>query len=208
MPLASNPDTRPVYDAMSNFTMCDNAPHFGACFAQNFGAYMNSISANSPKLPLPTAKKGGLARYAEGGYVDGDPTRLAIGGPGDGQDDLIRMDLNDGDFIVSADVVSALGSGSTDAGFRALESMVGSLTGGLTDDSGSGAVPALVSDGEFRVPRSAVMALGNGSVDKGAEALYEMMRNVRKAYRSADVKNIPKKAKSPLQHMKTNARTK
>lgn len=208
MPLATNPDTRPVYDAMSNFTMCDNAPHFGACFAQNFGAYMNSISANAPRLPAPTAKRGGLARYAEGGYVDGDPTRLAIGGPGDGQDDLIRMELNDGDFIISADVVSALGSGSTDAGFRALESMVGSLSGGRTDESGAGAVPALVSDGEFRVPRATVMALGGGSVEKGADALYEMMRNVRKAYRSADVKDIPKKAKSPLQHMKSKARTK
>ncbi len=206
--LGANPDTRPVYDAMSNFTACDNAPHFGACFAQNFGMFMNSISQNAPKLSQPVmgAKVGGLARYAEGGYVDGDPTRLAIGGPGDGQDDLIRMDLTDGDFIISADVVSALGSGSTSAGVRALESMVGSAVGDQEMGSGSDAVPALVSDGEFRVPRAAVMALGNGSIEKGSEALYKLMENVRRSYRSAGVKDIPQKAKSPLQYMKSRAK--
>lgn len=205
--LGANPDTRPVYDAMSNFTACDNAPHFGACFAQNFGMFMNSISQNAPKLSQPPmgAKAGGLARYAEGGYVDGDPTRLAIGGPGDGQDDLIRMDLSDGDFIISADVVSALGSGSTSAGVRALESMVGSVIGDQEMSSGS-SVPALVSDGEFRVPRAAVMALGNGSIEKGSEALYKLMENVRRSYRSAGVKDIPQKAKSPLQYMKARAK--
>jgi hypothetical protein len=206
--LGANPDTRPVYDAMSNFTACDNAPHFGACFAQNFGMFMNSISQNAPKLSQPVmgAKVGGLARYAEGGYVDGDPTRLAIGGPGDGQDDLIRMDLTDGDFIISADVVSALGSGSTSAGVRALESMVGSAVGDQEMGSGSDAVPALVSDGEFRVPRAAVMAIGNGSIEKGSEALYKLMENVRRSYRSAGVKDIPQKAKSPLQYMKSRAK--
>jgi hypothetical protein len=206
--LGANPDTRPVYDAMSNFTACDNAPHFGACFAQNFGMFMNSISQNAPRLAQPPmgAKVGGLARYAEGGYVDGDPTRLAIGGPGDGQDDLIRMDLTDGDFIISADVVSALGSGSTSAGVRALESMVGSAVGDQEMGSGSDAVPALVSDGEFRVPRAAVMAIGNGSIEKGSEALYKLMENVRRSYRSAGVKDIPQKAKSPLQYMKARAK--
>jgi hypothetical protein len=206
--LGANPDTRPVYDAMSNFTACDNAPHFGACFAQNFGMFMNSISQNAPRLAQPAmgAKTGGLARYAEGGYVDGDPTRLAIGGPGDGQDDLIRMDLSDGDFIISADVVSALGSGSTSAGVRALETMVGNAVGDQEMSSGSGAVPALVSDGEFRVPRAAVMALGGGSIEKGSEALYKLMENVRRSYRSAGVKDIPQKAKSPLQYMKSRAK--
>ena len=205
--LGANPDTRPVYDAMSNFTACDNAPHFGACFAQNFGMFMNSISQNAPRLAQPPmgAKVGGLARYAEGGYVDGDPTRLAIGGPGDGQDDLIRMDLTDGDFIISADVVSALGSGSTSAGVRALESMVGSAIGDQEMSSGS-SVPALVSDGEFRVPRAAVMAIGNGSIEKGSDALYKLMENVRRSYRSAGVKDIPQKAKSPLQYMKSRAK--
>lgn len=177
-PLGANPDTRPVYDAMSNFKMCDNAPHFGACFAQNWGSFMNSISQNSPKVGAPmTAKTGGLARYAHGGYamggdamggyamggyaMGGDPMvassarSLAVGGPGDGQDDQIPALLSDGEFIIPADVVSALGSGSTDA---------------------------------------------------GSKALYDMIHNIRASYRKAEVKDIPQKAKSPLQYMKARAK--
>jgi hypothetical protein len=147
-PLASNPDTRPVYDAMSNFRMCDNAPHFGACFAQNWGSFMNSIAANSPKMPMKAAV-GGLAQCAGGGCVGA--RELAVGGPGDGQDDQIPALLSDGEFIIPADVVSALGSGSTDA---------------------------------------------------GSKALYEMIHNIRRQYRKAGVKDIPQKAKSPLQYMR------
>jgi hypothetical protein len=151
MPLAANPDTRPVYDAMSNFRMCDNAPHFGACFAQNFGTFMSSISQNAPRMQAPMgAKTGGLARFAMGGQAT-MPRELAVGGPGDGQDDHIPALLSDGEFIIPADVVSALGSGSTDA---------------------------------------------------GSDALYEMIHNVRRSYRSADIKDIPAKAKSPLMHMR------
>lgn len=166
--LGANPDTRPVYDAMSNFKMCDNAPHFGACFSQNFGTFMNSISQNSPKLGAPmAAKTGGLARYAQGGYASGgyasggmpgvasSMVELAVGGPGDGQDDQIPALLSDGEFIIPADVVSALGSGSTDA---------------------------------------------------GSKALYDMIHNVRGSYRKAGVKDIPQKAKSPLQYMKARAK--
>jgi len=151
MPLAANPDTRPVYDAMSNFRMCDNAPHFGACFAQNFNTFMSSISQNAPRMQAPVAAKtGGLARFAMGGQAT-MPRELAVGGPGDGQDDHIPALLSDGEFIIPADVVSALGSGSTDA---------------------------------------------------GSDALYEMIHNVRRSYRSADIKDIPAKAKSPLMHMR------
>jgi hypothetical protein len=162
--MGANPDTRPVYDAMSNFTMCDNAPHFGACFAQNWGSFMGSISQNAPRLQQPmTAKRGGLAHYAGGGMAMGrgmpmpasaDVRQLAVGGPGDGQDDHIPAMLSDGEFIIPADVVSALGSGSTDA---------------------------------------------------GSDALYDMIHNVRRNYRGAKIKDIPQKAKSPLQYISKRA---
>ena len=162
--MGANPDTRPVYDAMSRFTMCDNAPHFGACFAQNWGSFMGSISQNAPRLQQPmTAKRGGLAHYAGGGMAMGrgmpmpasaDVRQLAVGGPGDGQDDHIPAMLSDGEFIIPADVVSALGSGSTDA---------------------------------------------------GSDALYDMIHNVRRNYRGAKIKDIPQKAKSPLQYISKRA---
>jgi hypothetical protein len=162
--LGANPDTRPVYDAMSNFKMCDGAPHFGACFSQNFGTFMNSISQNAPRMapqPPMAAKRGGLARFADGGMAMGGyayggmPRELAVGGPGDGQDDHIPAMLSDGEFIIPADVVSALGSGSTDA---------------------------------------------------GSDALYDMIHNIRRSYRGAKVQDIPQKAKSPLQYMKSRTK--
>lgn len=56
-----------------------------------------------------------------------------VRGPGDGMDDLVpaEMDdgsqdvlLSDGEFVVPADVVSGLGNGSTDAGAQELEEMM------------------------------------------------------------------------------------
>ena len=46
-------------------------------------------------------------------------------GPGDGRSDSIDARVADGEYIVPADVVSAIGNGSSAAGARAIDSMVG-----------------------------------------------------------------------------------
>jgi hypothetical protein len=48
----------------------------------------------------------------------------AVSGPGDGQSDDIPAMLADGEFVFPADVVSALGNGSTKAGSDALYKMM------------------------------------------------------------------------------------
>jgi hypothetical protein len=53
--------------------------------------------------------------YQDGGAVDGD---------GDGQSDDVPAMLSDGEYVVPADVVSNLGSGSNDAGAGHLDRMV------------------------------------------------------------------------------------
>ena len=66
---------------------------------------------------------GGLTSIAKGGYLDG---------PGDGMSDSIPATINgkqparlaDGEFVVSADVVSHLGNGSTKAGSKKLYAMM------------------------------------------------------------------------------------
>ena len=76
-----------------------------------------------------------LVSDVRSGKVDGDRGDIEgmIEGPGDGMDDLVpaEMDdgsqdvlLSDGEFIVPADVVSGLGNGSTDAGAEELYSMM------------------------------------------------------------------------------------
>jgi hypothetical protein len=78
--------------------------------------------------------QGGMA-YAQGGisslgsYSDGG---RMLKGPGDGMSDSIPAQIGskqparlaDGEFVVSADVVSGLGNGSTDAGARQLYAMM------------------------------------------------------------------------------------
>lgn len=73
--------------------------------------------------------KGGRACYANGGSSSASSMNIPMGigrrvkGPGTGQSDSIPAMLSDGEFVVSAPVVSALGNGSNDAGAKKLSKM-------------------------------------------------------------------------------------
>lgn len=59
--------------------------------------------------------------------------------PSDGQSDSIPANLSEGEYVLSADVVSGLGNGSTDAGGQVLDGMVNrvrSLKGGSPQQAG------------------------------------------------------------------------
>jgi hypothetical protein len=79
----------------------------------------------------------GLMNYARGGNVTSNLGGYSDGGrmlkgPGDGMSDSIPASISgkqparlaDGEFVVSSDVVSGLGNGSTDAGARQLYAMM------------------------------------------------------------------------------------
>lgn len=103
--------------------------------------------------------------------------------------------LEEGSFVVPADVVSNIGDGNTSSGFAKLNSMFGKEssdyalggpikgpTGGLDDlrqTTIAGEQAAALSDGEYVVSKGDVMRLGDGSNKKGAEKLYAMMDQVR-----------------------------
>jgi len=108
-------------------------------------------------------KKGGLLSLAEGG--------MARGG-----------------FVVPADVVSALGNGSSDAGLRKLYALLGDVKpikgkgDGLSDSiptSIDGKQPARVADGEAYVNPKTVAKIGGGDAKQGAKKLYAMMDKIR-----------------------------
>lgn len=90
--------------------------------------------------------------------------------------------LEDGGFVVPADVTFYMGGHSTEAGQRKLAKMYGGqpIKGpgtGLSDSiptSIEGREPARVADGEVYIPRKSVMAHG------GPEKFYKMMDKVRK----------------------------
>jgi len=93
-----------------------------------------------------------------------------------------------GGFVVPADVVSALGNGSTDAGLRSLKAKFGAVKhikgkgDGLSDSintSIDGKQPARVADGEAYIDPKTVAIIGKGDPKKGAQKLYAMMDKIR-----------------------------
>jgi hypothetical protein len=109
--------------------------------------------------------------WAQGGLLS-----LAAGG------------MSKGGFVVPADVVSALGNGSSDAGLRKLYALIGDVKpikgkgDGLSDSiptSIDGRQPARVADGEAYVNPKTVAKIGGGDAKKGAKKLYAMMDKIR-----------------------------
>jgi hypothetical protein len=103
----------------------------------------NKAPANDEGPTLMAAARGGLATplMAAGGYAGGGLPVVAhsgkarvdfregaaVSGPGDGQSDDIPAMLADGEFVFPADVVAALGNGSTKAGSEKLYDMMHSI---------------------------------------------------------------------------------
>jgi hypothetical protein len=105
-------------------------------------------------------------RAAEGGIM-----QLAKGG------------MKDGGFVIPADVVSMVGEGNTEAGYKDIAQAIPGATpirgkdGGQADTvktSIEGKQPARVAHGEMYIPPEAVKKAG------GAKKLYAMMDKVRK----------------------------
>ena len=109
----------------------------------------------------------------------------SYGGEGEAAGGLIGLakgGMASGGFVVPADVVSALGNGSTDAGLRVLKSMLGKIKpikgkgDGLSDSIKTnidGKQPARVADGEAYIDPKTVKRIG------GAQKLYAMMDKIR-----------------------------
>jgi hypothetical protein len=112
--------------------------------------------------------EGGPDSY--GGWKAGGLMGLAKGG------------MRSGGFVIPADVVSMVGEGNTDAGYKRIKSMVPGATaikgkdGGQADTvktSIEGKQPARVAHGEMYIPPETVKRMG------GAKKLYAMMDRVR-----------------------------
>lgn len=69
-------------------------------------------------------------------------------------------------------------------------------------DGQSDDIPAMLADGEYVIDAETVAQLGNGSNEAGAKILDKMREEIRKHKRSASVKDIPPKARSPFEYMR------
>ena len=133
-------------------------------------------------------------------FITGLTGYYAQGG-GTGQSDDIPAMLHDGDYVMDADTVAALGDGSSKAGAEVLEKMRNSIPQSKSHGGGT-PVAAKIADGEYVFPASFVTAIGGGSNALGAKRLNEMREKIRAHKRSAPTTKIPPKAKSPLDYLK------
>ena len=127
-------------------------------------------------------------------------TGYYAGGRGTGQSDDIPAMLHDGDYVIDAEAVSALGDGSSKAGKDALTAFMRQVP--HRDGAEGKPVPAKIADGEFVLPASFVTALGGGDNKRGAQMLDTIRERLRAHKRSAPTSKIPPKALPPLAYLK------
>ena len=164
------------------------------------------LTANSQASGLAA---GGLPhKYAEAApeghnpeFITGVTGYYAQGG-GTGQSDDIPAMLHDGDYVIDAEAVSALGDGSSKAGAEALAKFQSQFRHHDDGASRGKPVPAKIADGEYVFPAAFVTALGGGDNKKGAKLLDDMRVELRMHKRAAPTSKIPPKAESPLDYLK------
>ena len=172
---------------------------------------------NNPLKPLRQGLKvnalatGGLPhKYAAAApkghkpeFITGMTGYYACGG-GTGQSDDIPAMLHDGDYVMDAETVSALGDGSSKAGHKVLESFREQIP--HKKNGGGNPVPAKIADGEYVFPEAFVTALGGGDNKRGAEILDGLRTKLRAHKRGAPLNKIPPKAKDPIEYIKTGSK--
>ena len=162
--------------------------------------------AKAPKAMGEYAQGGLPSKYAKAAPKGHNPefitglTGFYAQGKGTGQSDDIPAMLHDGDYVIDADAVAALGDGSSKAGAQALSQFQTKVPHKMS--SGGQAVPAKIADGEYVFPAAFVTALGGGDNKQGSKLLDAMREELRAHKRSAPTSKIPPKAKSPLDYLR------
>ena len=172
-------------------------------------ALYSSINSRPTNPFSQTMAKGGLPSKYEEASPDGHHPEFITGltgyyasGGGTGQSDDIPAMLHQGDYVMDADAVAALGDGSSKAGAENLEKFRNQIPHHKGDPLGD-PVPAQIADGEYVFPASFVSSLGGGDNKRGAKLLDKMREELREHKRSAPTNKIPPKAKSLTSYLKS-----
>ena len=192
-------------------------PKFNRCDLPTFlysarqSSHSNPLKQIKQGLKVNPLATGGLPhKYAAAApkghkpeFITGMTGYYACGG-GTGQSDDIAAMLHDGDYVMDAETVSALGDGSSKAGRNVLEGFRGQIP--HKKEGGSNPVPAKIADGEYVFPEAFVTALGGGDNKRGAEILDGLRTKLRAHKRGAPLDKIPPKAKDPIDYIKTGSK--
>lgn len=130
LPIDYNAPRRPGSMGRRYFTDMTYAPKSGiAAVAPAAPVVAAPVAPVNPTPDVIAAAQGGMMGYAEGGIAD---LGYYLGGKTDGMADKIPAQIDDkqqaklshGEFVVPADIVSALGSGNSSAGAKVLYDMM------------------------------------------------------------------------------------
>jgi hypothetical protein len=108
------------------------------------------------------------------GYIHG-----ATGGRTDNKD----ISVENGSFVIPADIISGIGQGNSMAGADALHKLFGMDAQPVAKAGGGSvgeAVPIVAASGEMVVPPAKVAEIGGGDVDKGHAILDAFVVHQRK----------------------------
>lgn len=96
---------------------------------------------------------------------------------GPGRTDDLKISVPGESFVIPADIVSSIGEGNTENGFKKLEQMFPPPRAGRAE---GGKVPIVAAGGEFIVHPDHVKRVGGGDVKRGHKALEDFVKIIRK----------------------------
>lgn len=158
-----------------------------AAVSKNIATEMNAgkKQAQAVAIALNIARK---AR-ANGGGVHVGPLMGATAG----RADAIKTKVPDGSHVIPADICAALGQGNNAHGQKILFGMFPwskPLKARKPKYSDGGAVPVMLSDGEFVVSPQDVARIGDGNAENGHQILDHFILHVRNQNIN-NLKNLP-----------------
>ncbi len=152
---------------------------------------MDDQKASQPTRSYDITSNG--PQIAPGSYASGG----LIQGQGDGQSDHIRSRVPVNSYIIDASTVSDLGNGSTNAGGKVLDRLLGANTNAPQnfESPNSMSMPAqdvFLSDGEYEVNPEKLSRMGGGDTAQGAEIIQQLIKSVREQKRNGATALPPK----------------
>lgn len=187
-PLNDNPQsaykidkfTHPTHGKVVQERHTENG-QFGKRLSPEDKAKAKASKGNKDRTEGGDFKRGGsvdsalaVARsYARGGKVTVGPV---VGKTG-GRTDALPVDVPAGAYVIPSDAVGALGEGNSLAGMHKLTKSFGKSA--PRKHAAGGAVPIMISDGEFVVAPDQVAKLGGGDMDHGHRVLDALVKKIR-----------------------------
>lgn len=152
---------------------------------QNIGRNIEEMERHGHPHDQAVAAALRVARAAGGGItlLQG-PIHSAVSG----RTDHLPATVASGSYVIPADIISAMGEGNTNAGFKVAKEIFGVHGDAPKYPVPSGTVPVVVAGGEYVITPQEVTHIGEGDMDEGHKILDAFV----KQFRAKTIKTLQK----------------